>query len=358
MNFKAWLGIALPILLFSSNLQAQSRETLLKYVAESPDWTPSGSATQYDANNLQGLNEKAAPTIKRYGVTGITVQDWNSKEGRVHVTLYEMVDPSAAYGLFTFERNPDQPGFSSVPLGTEGFRTNSKTYFWQSKYVVKLEGNLQPAESFGRLASQNIFGRSRKPTVSEHLPLNDIVQDSEKYIVDAAGLDPALALEASKLGFEDDLEIATARYRIDNHTATLVLLLYPTQHVAKKYEEAWDTANPDSKAFRKRVGPLVAWVRGTNDASVADRILKSVGYESSVTWNQQRPDLSIRTVILTIFTFIGIALLFTFVAGLSFGGLRIFVKARYPDRVFDRSSDMEIIQLKLDQGLTRKELPR
>src|SRR5437867_2223867 len=125
MNFKAWLGSTLPILLVAASLQAQSRETLLKYLAENPDWTPSGSARQYDENNFEGLAGKAAATIKRYGVTGITVQDWSSKQGRVHVTLYEMADPSAAYGLFTFERNPGQAGFSSVPLGTEGFRTGT-----------------------------------------------------------------------------------------------------------------------------------------------------------------------------------------------------------------------------------------
>jgi predicted small integral membrane protein len=81
-----------------------------------------------------------------------------------------------------------------------------------------------------------------------------------------------------------------------------------------------------------------------------------VNYETQVTWDQPRPDLSLREVILTIFSFIGIALLFTVVVGLSFGGLRIFIKARYPDRVFDRPQDMEIIQLKLGQGLIEKQL--
>ena len=101
---------------------------------------------------------------------------------------------------------------------------------------------------------------------------------------------------------------------------------------------------------------LVALVRGSRDPAVAKAILDGVNYETQVTWNEPRPDISFREVILTIFTFIGVALVFTVVVGISFGGLRIFVKARYPDRVFDRAQDMEIIQLKLDQGLTRKEL--
>ena len=113
---------------------------------------------------------------------------------------------------------------------------------------------------------------------------------------------------------------------------------------------------PNDRAFRKRVGPLFALVRGTKDESVAGSILDGVNYESMVTWNEPRPDIALRDVILTIFSFIGVALLFTLVAGLSFGGLRVFIKARFPDRVFDRSDQMEIIQLKLTQGVIRKEL--
>ena len=132
--------------------------------------------------------------------------------------------------------------------------------------------------------------------------------------------------------------------------------MYPTQQVAKKYEDQWTEAGPNESAFRKRVGPLVGWVRGSRDPGVAKTILDDVNYESQVTWDQPRPDLSLRQVILTIFTFIGVALVFTLMVGLSFGGLRIFVKTKYPQQIFDRPEDMEIIQLKLPQGVMRKEL--
>ena len=83
MKFKACLGSTLAILLCAVSLQAQSRETLLKYITENPDWTPAGSAKQFDQNTLATVAGKTAPTIKRYGVTGITVQDWTSKLGRM-----------------------------------------------------------------------------------------------------------------------------------------------------------------------------------------------------------------------------------------------------------------------------------
>ena len=190
----------------------------------------------------------------------------------------------------------------------------------------------------------------------KNLPPANLIQGSDRYVVDPTGIRRELNIDPSTLGFDDSVEVATASYRVDGKTAHLLLLMYPTQQIAKKYEDRFATTASEDTGFRKRVGALVALVRGSRDSSVAKTILDGVNYETQVTWDEPRPDLSLREVILTIFTFIGIGLLFTIVVGVSFGGLRIFVKARYPDKVFDRPEDMEIIQLKLGQGLMHKQL--
>jgi len=353
---KKWLAGLLWALMATVALQGQSRESVLKAVQETSMWTPAGQPALYDEKNIEALVGRRAPAIHRYGLTGVTVQNWTGPLGNVRLTLYEMLEPSAAYGLFTLERNPNQSGFVSVPLGTEGFRAGNRVQFWQSKYVVKLEGDSAAAEDLARTISENVFGRSRKPPVSAYLPPANFVPGSDKYVVEASGIGRELNLKPEALGFDDSVEIATADYRVNGKTAHLILLLYPTQQLAKKYEELWAADTTSDAGFRKRVGAVLALVRGSTDASIAKIILDGVNYETQVTWDQPRPDLSLPEVILTIFTFIGIALLFTFVVGLSFGGIRVFVKARYPGRVFDRPEEMEIIQLKLGQGLIHKEL--
>jgi hypothetical protein len=345
------------LLAMATALQGQSREVLLKTVAEHSKWSPAGDPVQYDEKNIDKLAGKRAATLKHYGVSGATVQDWSGPGGKVRLTLYEMTDASAAYGLFTLERGADQAGLTPVSVGTEGFRSGNREFVWQSKYLVKLEGAAAAADEFAKTISENIFGRSRKPPVSSHLPPENLVQGSEKYIVDEASIGRDLELDASTLGFDDSLEVATADYRVKGRVAHLVLLMYPTQQVAKKYEDQWANGEDGKQSpFRKRVGPLIAWVRGSHEPEIAKAILDDVNYESQVTWDQPRPDLSLRQVILTIFSFIGVALLFTLVVGVSFGGLRIFVKAKYSQHIFDRPEDMEIIQLKLGQGVIRKEL--
>jgi hypothetical protein len=353
---KKWFWGLLWMLILTAALQGQSRDSLLKAVQERSQWFPADKPVSYEEKTIDRLDGKRASAIKRYGLNGVTIQNWRGPSGNVRLTLYKMQDTSAAYGLFTLDRNIDQPGFSAIPVGTEGFRFGQRAEFWQSDYVVKLEGDPAASDDLARTVSGNIFGQSRKPPVSTHLPPENLVQGSDRYVVDASGIGRELKVDPRKLGFDDSVEVAVAAYRMGGTTAHLLLLMYPTQQIAKKYEDRWATDAPGESGFRKRVGALLALVRDSRDVSVAKSILDGVNYETQVTWDEPRPDLSLRDVILTIFTFIGVALLFTFVVGVSFGGLRIFVKARYPDRVFDRPEDMEIIQLKLAQGLTQKQL--
>ena len=346
----------LLLLFITAALQGQSRESLFNTVAETSGWSPADQPMQYDDKNIETIAGKRAATLRRYGFVGATMQSWAGPTAKVRLTIYEMGDAGAAYGFFTLERTAEQLGLTAIAVGGEGFRSGNRVTFWQSNYLVKVEGGQASAVEFARIVAEHILGRSRKPPVSNHLPPENLIQGTDRYIVDEASVGRELGLDLRGLGFDDSVEIATADYQVNEKTAHLVLLMYPTQQVAKKYEDQWASAPNDNPAFRKRVGPLIAIVRGSRDPSLAKSILDGVNYESQVTWDQPRPDVSLRQVILTIFTFIGIALLFTIIVGLSFGGLRVFVKARYPNRVFDRPEDMEIIQLKLAQGVTPKEL--
>jgi hypothetical protein len=353
---RKWFWSLLWTLVITAALNGQSRESLLKTVQETSPWSPAGDLVSYDEKTIAAVDKRRASAITRYGLAELTFQNWRGPSGNVRLTLYEMLDSAAAYGLFTLDRDINQPGFMTIPIGTEGFRAGNRTEFWQSKYVVKVEGSPAATEEFGRTVSEKIFGRSRKPPVSSWLPPANLIHGSDRYVVDPTGIGRELGIDAKMLGFDDSVEIATASYQVNGKMAHLVLLMYPTQQLAKKYEDQWATVAPDDQPYRKRAGTLLALVRGSKEPALASAILDGLNYETQVTWDEPRPDLSVREVILTIFTFIGVALAFTVVAGISFGGLRVFVKARYPDRVFDRAQDMEIIQLKLEKGLIQRQL--
>lgn len=351
-----WFGCALSILLLTSNLHAQPGETLLKALGEGGQWSPRGEALLYDESTLPEVAGELSPSILAYGFRGAAAQNWSGPAGGIRVTLYEMIDTSAAYGLFSLDRDFRRAGYTTRPLGAEGYRIANQTRFWQSEYVVEVRGAPEAADAFGRAIAERILGLSRKPPVSNHLPLNHLVSGSEKYLLHPETLDSRLELDPATLGFEDSAEMATATYQVDGRQAQLILLLYPTQQMAKMYVDQWNAAEPQNPAFLKRASALVGIVRGTTDESVAKTILDDVGYETKVTWNEAEPDGAFADMMLTIFSLAGFALLLTLIAGIGFGGLRVAVKALFPNKVFDRPQDVEVIQLNLIQEVTRKEL--
>ena len=349
---------ALIVCVFAAPLQGQRRESLLEAIRITPDWKSTDKPVVYDPSNIERYASDLAPILKRYGLKGVTVQTWQNPSGRARITLFEMLDSGAAYGFFSIRRAAENNGASLFSVGAESFEAGNRLYFWQSNYVVRIDGMPEAARKMAGALSENILGRSRKPPVSNHLPPRNLAPGSDKYVLNAENIDRGIGLNAADLGFDDDVEIATASYRVDGRAARLLLLLYPTQQIAKKYWDQLESAKPDLAASSKRVGPLVAIISGTSDVAAVQSILEDVNYETKVTWNQPGPNLSIAEIILTIFTFIGLGLLFTLIAGIGFGGIRIFVKSRYPNSLFDRPEAAEIIQLKLDQVLTRKELGR
>jgi len=348
-----WIGSAFVLAAICTQLNAQSRDAIVAAVQHAGPFVPSGPPRVYDSTVVNGLDPADSSSLGIYGFKGATVQEWTASGTRLRSVLYEMIDSPAAYGIFSLKRSHGAGAPTPVLIGAESFERESHLYFWQSKYFVQIDGTVLLGTQLAQEISKSILGRSRRPPVSDYLPSENRVQGSDTYILTPDAIEPSTGVDPAQLGFEDSAEVASANYVINGVMAKLLLVLYPTQHVAKKYEEAM---TPAPATFRKRAGPLLAVVHGTSDEGAATAILNDISHEFKVTWNEPNPDLPIGTLIITIFTFTAVAIFFTVLAGVGFGGLRVWVKNRFPDRVFDRPEAMELIQLKLIQGLTDHQL--
>src|SRR5262245_9884496 len=98
MKVRTSIWSVLYLFLFTATLSAQSRNSLLETIGKRPEWKSASPAKQYDDTNIEGLAGKSTAALKRYGLVGATVQEWTNENRRVRLTLYEMVDPSSAYG--------------------------------------------------------------------------------------------------------------------------------------------------------------------------------------------------------------------------------------------------------------------
>ncbi len=108
-------------------------------------------------------------------------------------------------------------------------------------------------------------------------------------------------------------------------------------------------AKEGSGIFLERKGSVIGIAVGAPSAAAGENLLHNIQHESQVTWSQYVPTRrdNIGHLIINVFLLAGFVLLFSLVAGLSFGGIRILAKRFLPIPVFDRPSQIEIIQLHL-----------
>ena len=93
--------------------------------------------------------------------------------------------------------------------------------------------------------------------------------------------------------------------------------------------------------FDKRTGPIVVIATGTISQGEARSLLSAVNYEADVTWNEntfQGKKNNLANLLLNVFLLCGILIVFAAVAGLAFGGIRIFFNRILPERVLHRET--------------------
>ncbi len=351
-----FIRIVATVLLFATPLAAQTRETLVEWMLEDPAWSLGSEPIEYTDFDIETLVGDNTPSVLEYGFIGATLVTLESTDGSVEVALYEMIDSTASYGLFALKRNWRSPDFELAVVGIESYQNGDRLVFWQSKYVVELEGPREATRALGELIADNILGRSRKAPVSLLLPAEGLIRESEKYILTPAAFQTISGLDPAELGFENSVEIAVAEYTQASNSGRLALLLYPTQQLARLHSETWIESFEGDLPSGRSVSLFAILLESDSD-ELSESIMSALSYQSEVTWTETLPDpLTLPQMILTIFTFIGIALAFTLVVGLVFGGFRIYMKTRYPGLVFGSEEELELIQLKLDQPITTREL--
>ena len=350
------LRIVAAVLLFATPLTAQTRDTLVEWMLEDPAWSLGSEPIEYTDSDVETLVGDNTPSVLEYGLIGATLVALESTDGSVQVALYEMIDSTASYGLFALERDWRSPEFELAVVGIESYESDDRLVFWQSNFVVELEGPRQATRALGELIADNILGRSRKAPVSLLLPAEGLIQESEKYILTPAAFQTISGLDPTELGFENSVEVTVAEYIQASGRGRLALLLYPTQQLARLHSETWIESFEGELPSGRSVSLFAILLESDSD-ELSESIMSALSYQSEVTWTETLPDpLTLPQMILTIFTFIGIALAFTLVVGLVFGGFRIYMKTHYPGLVFGSEEELELIQLKLHQSVTTKEL--
>jgi hypothetical protein len=317
-----------------------------------------GSAT-YDSKTLPAVRPQDAAIVLEYGFSKLTRTRLTGPGGKIlTLDVYEMLDSAAAYGIFTYLRPPNAEVLQGI--GNIGAETSKDVAIQQNRYYIVLSAGgtitavRQPALQIAGIISKSLPSNFSVPLVSEKLPKENRIPQTEKFVMGPEGLLRLLPLiSKDPFGMATGAEAALAKYQDGNETATLLLIYYPTQQLARKFLEAgykeYSSRYPDQLVFYKRDGPMVVLVVASRSPEFATTLLEKVSYVSTVSWDPKVEPPTVAQVMLRIFTFCGVMLAITFAAGFAFGITRILLKRLFPDKVFDKPKNMEMIRLNLDK---------
>ncbi|HTZ89200.1 MAG TPA: DUF6599 family protein [Alloacidobacterium sp.] len=323
-------------------------------------WTQVGSPR---ATSNPAQADGAYPAVlKEYGFRDSDSATYTRDDGtKLTIKAAQFADATGAYGAFTFYR---QPSMKTEEIGTKAASENNRILFFRSNVLVDANFDRVTEMSAAQLrelasmlpAVQGSAGNL--PSLPDYLPKKDAVANTAKYVLGPQALLASKSpLTPEQIDFSREPEVISQDYTSPDGPLTLTVINYPTPQIAGERLRALQGQQVNgSSMLVRRTGPLLDIVTGATGSSNARTLLQSVNYEAEVTWDEATsvaPRNNIGNLIVAVFALIGIILLISFVFGIFFGGLRIVTKRLFPDRVFDRPENMEIIQLHLEEPTKR-----
>lgn len=296
--------------------------------------------------------------LKEYGFTDFEAATYLRDDGRkLTIKAARFQDASGAYGAFTFYETPEM---RTETIGDQGSSFNERILFYRGNILVDAlfdRLSAMSAAELRELAGLLPLPRgsgTNLPGLLAYLPKESFVKNTAKYAMGPVALESIGApLSTQYVDFSRGAEVVQGEYNVSGKGAKLVLISYPTPQIAasesKEIESAQQQHRIGEDIVLRRTGPILVLASGAISTSDAKALVSSVNYEADVTWNEKTPTRRDNAANLIV----GVILLAAIVCGLSvvvgvaFGGFRIAIKRMFPDKVFDRPDQLEIIALHL-----------
>jgi hypothetical protein len=323
-------------------------------------WSAGDPSTVVPTTGLDQILGPDAPIFREYVLKSIERRAYVHGAQTAAITLYRFRDPSSAYGAYTFLRSDS---LTPVELGSYAAAATDRALVVIGDFLLDLTAKparpsntdlKQLVTSLDKVADHTPF-----PSIGEHLPEQSRVRSSEHYVLGPRALAQYVPLGTDDwVGFDHSAETIVARYRLAGKEATLLIASYPTQQIAVDkfasmlrrftFDPPGGVPPDQTVLFGKRSSSLIAVVVGAPSREAANQLLDQVRYESQVTWNEPKhtlTDPSIGSIVVGAFLGTGVIMLLALAVGLGFGGLRVVLRFFFPNKVFDREKQIEILQL-------------
>lgn len=327
------------------------------------NWSSTGSA-RFTADQLDGPGDASPGAIaKEYRFVSGEQCNYVRGTATFDVKLYHMKDPSGAYGEYSFLRTPDMP---RADLAEHSAMSRERALVLVGNLVLDIRGRDLPKLKTDLVALTTAVAPRAEmgplPTLWQRLPLAGIIERSDRYVTGPFALNQLLPVaQGDWLGFYEGAEAEVARYRLEGREVTLMVADFPAPQAAqarlveleKKYNvngSGQAAAGGTPVLYAKRSLTLLAIVSGARSQREAGVLLDRVQSATELTWNEPSFEATEPGIVpMVVETFIGTGIIcgLAIVVSLVFGGFRLAVKRMLPGKVFDRPSNMQILQLGL-----------
>jgi hypothetical protein len=305
--------------------------------------------------------------LKEYGFTDLETATYVRDDGRqLTLKAARFSDASGAFGAFTFY---NVPPMISEKIGDDAASLNERVLFYRGNILVDAVFSKLSAMSAAELRELSSTlprpsnSDANLPSLPAYLPKQSYEKSTLKYVIGPAALEKVDSpISADLVDFKAGAELVLAKYTSSAGAGTVTLISYPTPQIAGEHLKRIEAAQAGTSPMAdKRTGPIVAVASGPFSRSDAQSLLSSVNYDADVTWNQNTyvdKRNNIANLLVNVIWLCAIIVGLMLVAGLAFGGIRIFIRRLLPERMFARGDEVEFISLHLsDEGQEASDSP-
>ena len=271
------------------------------------------------------------PLWDEYGLKNFESAIYQDGKSRFTATAYQLQDTTGSMAAFDWQRPAQATQSTLAALASE---TADSLLLVHGNYLLSFTGYKPTQPELDAIAANlKQVDATSLPALPQHLPDQNFVPNSERYILGPVGLQKFVpAIPPSVAAFHQGAEAAYGVFHSPKGDTAMLIWEYPTPQIAMQRIGEFQKL---PGAVAKRSGPLVAVTINSPDPDQAELLLSQVRYLADVTLKEYVPTLkdNIGNLVINAFILIGILLIFITIAGLSVGAWRIWLRRgnRNPD---------------------------
>jgi hypothetical protein len=275
---------------------------------------------QFTRGTVTALKAPDRELYEELGFTEGEKAEYSGPTGKFSIAGWKVRDSTCALALFQMLRPADAGPSDLAKLAA---RTGNGVITAYGNFVLEYAGFTPNGDQLDELLVQlKNVERSALPTLIQFLPDQDLIPNSERYILGPVTLQRfAPQIPPSLAAFHLAAEAQQGRYRTPKGEITMTIFSYPAPNMARERHTAFLEV---PGVVAKRSGSLVAVVYPPADPDQTQVVLGRVNYEFQVT--RQRvgaaPAQGMANIVLTAFLLVGVLFASSLLAGIWLGGFK------------------------------------